>query len=61
MAKNEKSPFVAITSITGGILLSILAVFMIFAKEVMAAVVPTVVWGLVVLGIVMGFFAYKKK
>ena len=43
MAKNEKSPFVAITSITGGILLSILAVFMIFAKEEMAAVVPTVV------------------
>jgi len=57
----ERNPFVAITAITGGILLSIIIVFLVFAREVMAVVMPTIVWGLVALSAFMGFFAAIKR
>ena len=57
----EKNPFVAIGGSLGGILLVIIALFLIFAKEFMAPVLPTIVWGIVVLGIVMGLFALKSQ
>jgi len=61
MKKCEGNPFVAITGVVGGILLTIIVLFLIFAKEMMASVLSSVVWGLVVLGIAMGFFASRKK
>lgn len=61
MNKNvyEKNPFVAIGASLGGILLTIILLLMIFAKDIMVSVIGTIVWGLVVLGIAMGIFALK--
>ncbi len=57
----ESNPFVAITSVSGGIILTIIIMFLIFARTQMAAVVPSVTWALVTLGCVMGLFSAIKK
>ena len=61
MSKNEGNPFVAIAAVLGGILLTIIIVVLIFAKEFIVPIIPTLVWGFVVLGALLGYFASKKK
>lgn len=56
----EGNPFVAIGASLGGILLVIIALVLIFAKEQFALIIP-VSWAFVVLGIVMGSLAYKAQ
>lgn len=56
----EKNPFVAIGASLGGIFLVITALFLIFAKELAGILVP-IVWGFVVLGAMLGMFAYKAQ
>ncbi|MBW2976001.1 hypothetical protein KY347_00990 [Candidatus Woesearchaeota archaeon] len=61
-AKNaEPSDFVKLGSALGGILLAIIVLFMLFAKEMMLTVLPTIVWAFVVLGIVLGSLQYKSQ
>lgn len=57
----EGNPFVAITAVSGGILMSIVIFFLVFAKEMMVSVLPSIVWAIVVLGVLMGLFASRKK
>lgn len=57
----ESSDFVKIAGAIGGMLLVIIVVFVIFAKKMMASVLPSIVWGFVVLGIVLGMFSMKSK
>ena len=57
----EGNPFVAIAAVLGGILLTIIIVVLIFAKEFVVPIMPTLVWGFVVLGGLLGFFASRKK
>ncbi|NQU98575.1 hypothetical protein HQ533_03840 [Candidatus Woesearchaeota archaeon] len=59
MAK-EGSNYVALAGVLGGILLVVLVLFVILAKEMMVTALPTVVWGYVVLGIVLAFFQFKS-
>jgi hypothetical protein len=59
----DKNPFVGIAAILGGIMLVIVLMFLIFAKESLGYAVG-IAWGFVVLGIFLGLFAYlagKKK
>ena len=58
--ESEKNPFVAIGASLGGIILVMVILTMILAKESFALLIP-IVWAIVVLGIVMGAYAYKKK
>ena len=60
MAK-ETSDFVKIAGAIGGMLLVIIVLFLVLAKEMMVTVLPTIVWGFVVLGIVLGMFSMKSK
>ncbi len=57
---HDGSDFVKIAGAIGGMLLVIIAIFVIFAKELMASVLPSIVWGFVVLGIVLGSFSLKS-
>jgi VIT1/CCC1 family predicted Fe2+/Mn2+ transporter len=60
---HDNNPFIAIPSSLAGIFLVITVLFLIFAKESLALLV-SLIWGFVVLGIVAMFFAYqsaKKK
>lgn len=63
MAKDitEQSDFVKIAGAIGGMLLVIIVLFLVLAKEMMVTVLPTIVWGFVVLGIVLGVLASKKE
>ncbi|MBW2975582.1 hypothetical protein KY366_07720 [Candidatus Woesearchaeota archaeon] len=56
----EPSDLVKIAGAIGGMLLVIIIMFLILAKELMAAVLPTIVWGFVVLGVVLGTLAARK-
>ena len=63
MAKEDRSPFVAIGASLGGILMIISVLFLIFAKDQLEYL-ASIAWGFVVLGIFLGFFAFlslKKK
>ena len=53
-----KSPFVALGASLGGILLVIVALFLIFASD-KAVFLSSIAWAFVVLGIVLAFFQYK--
>ena len=59
-APGESSEVVKIAGVVAGILLVIVVMFLIFAKEQMVTVLPSITWGLVVLGIVLGGFSVKK-
>jgi hypothetical protein len=64
MGKNvccESSDLVKIAGVIGGLLFVIIIMFLVLAKELMASVMGTVVWGFVVLGIVLGVLSTKKK
>ena len=54
---HEGNPFVAIGASLAGIFLVIVLFFLIFAKEFALYLVP-IAWAFVVLGIILGFFAY---
>ncbi len=54
----DKSPFIAIPASLGGIILVITIMFLTLGKEFISQI-GTIVWGLVVLGIVALGFAYK--
>ncbi len=58
--RREGSPFVGIGASLGGISIAIVALFLIFAKEYSAFTIP-IVGFLALMGIFLGFFAYKKK
>ncbi len=57
----EQSDFVKIASVIGGILLVIIVLFLVLAKEMMVTVLPTIVWGFVVLGFVLGVLSKKAQ
>jgi hypothetical protein len=57
----ERSEVVKIAGIIAGILLVIVVMFLVFAREQMVAVLPTITWALVVLGIVLGAFTIRKQ
>ncbi len=59
MAKGND--FIGLGASLGGILLTIIIILVIFAKEMMVSVLPSIVWGFVVLGIVLGLFMLKAK
>lgn len=54
---NEGNPFVAIGASLGGIFLVIVLFFLIFSSGNASLLVP-IAWSFVVLGIILGFFAY---
>jgi len=56
----ETSDLVKIAGTIGGLLFVIVVLFLVLAKEMMVTVLPTIVWGFVVLGIVLGVLASKK-
>jgi len=58
---SEQSDLVKIAGAIGGMLLVIIIMFMVLAKEMMVTVLPTIVWGFVVLGVVLGIFASRKE
>jgi hypothetical protein len=61
--KEDKNPFVAIVAVTGGIFFVTAIVFLIFAKEQLALLVP-IVWAFVVMAVMIAFFTHlsgKKK
>jgi len=55
---NDKGPFVAIPSALAGIFLVIAVLFILFAKESLALLIP-IVWAFVVLGFFAMMFAFK--
>ena len=57
----EGSDLVKIAGAIGGMLLVIIVMFLLLAKDMMVPVLPTIVWGFVVLGVVLGAFAAKKN
>ena len=59
----DKNPFVGIAAVLGGLILVVIAMFLIFAEQ-MVGVAVGLAWAFVVLGIFLGFFAFmagKKK
>ena len=58
--KKEKDSFVAIAGSLGGILLVIIIMVAVLAKEFMVQIIPSVVWGFVILGVFLAFFQYKS-
>ena len=54
---HEGNPFVAIGASLAGIYLVIVLFFLVFAKE-SAMYLVSIAWAFVVLGIILGFFAY---
>ena len=56
----DKNPFVAIGVSLGGIFIGIVALFVIFASESIG-ILANIVWGFVILGIILGFLAYKSE
>ena len=56
---NEKNPIVAIAAVCGGIMIPIIAVVLIFAKE-QAWVLTPIVISITVMGIFLGYFTSKK-
>ena len=59
MAKKD-NPLVSIGASLGGIMVAIVAIVMIFDSE-QAWILPIIAAAFAVMGIVLGFFAYKKK
>ncbi len=59
-AQPGKNPFVGIAGTIGGTLIAMLAIIGIFANEHSAAVMPPVAFAMALLGIFLGYFAYKK-
>ena len=57
--ESEKSPFVAIPSSLAGIFLVVVILFLIFARDSLALLV-SLIWGFVVLGIVAMAFANQS-
>ncbi len=55
----DKNPFVGIAGAIGGILIAIVAIFLIFAKEWSGILVPIAI-SMCVMGIFLGYFATKK-
>lgn len=66
LKKSEKnctynvSSFVKLASVLGGILLLVVALFVIFARAQIEELVA-IAWAFVVLGIVLGYFQYKSE
>ena len=61
--KKEQNVFVNLASVVLGILLVVVVIFVLLAKEHLVFLVP-LAWAFVVLGIVIAFFQYlavKKK
>jgi len=56
---NEKNPIVAIAAVCGGIMIPIIAVVLIFARE-QASVLTPITIAIAVMGIFLGYFASKK-
>lgn len=57
---SEKNPLVAIAAVCGGIMIPIIAVVLIFAKEQAWILIPIAI-SIAVMGIFLGHFASKKK
>lgn len=57
---SEQSDVVKIAGTIGGLLFVIIILFLVLAKDMMITVLPTIVWGFVVLGIVLGVISSKK-
>lgn len=55
---SSPSSFVALGASLGGILLVVIALFLIFADNATLDVLIPIVWGYVVLGCALGFFNY---
>jgi Zn-dependent protease len=60
MSEQKGNPVVGIAGVIGGISLSIVVVFAIFAEDQLS-VAPWIVGALAVMGIVLGFFASKPS
>ncbi len=56
----EKNQFVGIAGTIGGIMVAIVAIFLIFAKEWSWVLTPITI-SMCVMGVFLGYFAYKKK
>jgi uncharacterized membrane protein len=56
----EYNPIVAIGASLGGIIIAIVAIFLIFASEQAGALVPIVI-AIAAMGVILGYFASKKK
>jgi len=59
----DKSPFVSIAAVTGGIFLVITIVFLIFAQSKLDLLIP-IVWAFVIMAVMLSFFtllSQKKK
>jgi hypothetical protein len=56
----EGNPFVAISAVFGGIVLSMVVVVLIFAKEYLVHI-TNIVWAFAILGMVVSFFAYLAQ
>ena len=58
---SEQSEVVGLAGVVLGILLVVIIMFLIFAKEAMVTVLPTIVWAFVILGMVLGLITLKEK
>ncbi len=56
---NEKDPVISIAAVCGGVLIPIVAVVLIFARE-QAWVLALIAGAIAVMGIFLGYFASKK-
>ena len=57
---SKENPFVAIAAVCGGIMVPLVAVILIFAKEQAWVAVP-IAAAMAVMGIFLGYFASKKN
>jgi len=57
----EPSDFVKLAGTIGGILLTIIVLVLIFAKDQIVPIIPLIAWPFVVLGIVLGMFQLKSQ
>ncbi len=57
----QGNPFVGIAGTISGIMVAVVVMGLIFVRDSVVALSTAVAWPLVVLGVFMGLFAYKKK
>jgi len=60
MMKNEKNPYVGIASAIGGTMIAMIALIVIFANENAWVIAPLAAF-MALLGIMLGYFAGRKK
>jgi len=59
--KDDKNPFVAISAVISSITMIMLLFVLLFAQEQASALVTPIVGSMAVLGIALGYFAFKAQ